>query len=233
MTSTGANSKQALAIAGLILVILASLTWIYVTEIAAPKINLPLHQGVGLVLAEETSKVLGNKGQVVVIAINPRKFPELKAQLAAFEKALKRLGGINVKETYMVETNDDPKYGVGTGLSAKRFLKIRKKYADADAIVSFVGVPNMTDEDFTGLKRPTPKFIAETRSPEKSIRLFQKGVLQVAVVSRFVFPAPGAKNPHTPREWFDQYFQIVTAAALPPLDASSTDAASERSADRE
>ena len=228
MTPTGANSKQALAIAGLILVILASLTWIYVTEVAAPKINLPLHQGVGLVLAEETSKVLGNKGQVVVIAINPRKFPELKAQLAAFEKALKGLRGIKVKETYMVETNDDPKYGVGTGLSAKRFLKIQKKYPAADAIVSFVGVPNLTDEDFTGLKRPTPKFIAETRSPEKSIRLFQKGVLQVAVISRFVFPAPGPKNPHTPREWFDQYFQIVTAASLPPLDASSTDAATER-----
>ena len=51
-----------------------------------------------------------------------------------------------MKETYMVETNDDPKYGVGTGLSAKRFLKIRKKYTDADAVVSFVGVPNMTDE---------------------------------------------------------------------------------------
>ena len=227
MTPTGANSKQALAVAGLILVILASLTWIYVTEVAAPKINLPLHQGVGLVLAEETSKVLGNKGQVVIIAINSRKFPELKAQLAAFEKALKGLGGIKVKETYMVETNDDPKYGVGTGLSAKHFLKIRKKYADADAIVSFVGVPNMTDEDFTGLKK-TPKFIAETRSPEKSVKLFQKGVLQVAIISRFVFPAPGPKNPHTPREWFDQYFQIVTAASLPPLDASSSDTTTER-----
>ena len=80
MTATGANIKQALGVAGLILVILASLIWIYVTEVAAPKINLPLHQGVGLVLAEETSKVLGNKGQVVIIAINPRKFPELKAQ---------------------------------------------------------------------------------------------------------------------------------------------------------
>jgi len=227
VTPIGANSKQALAIAGLILVILASLTWIYVTEVAAPKINLPLHQGVGLVLAEETSKVLGNKGQVVIIAINSRKFPELKAQLGAFEKALKGLGGIKVKETYMVETNDDPKYGVGTGLSAKHFLKIRKKYADADAIVSFVGVPNMTDEDFTGLKK-TPKFIAETRSPEKSVKLFQKGVLQVAIISRFVFPAPGPKNPHTPREWFDQYFQIVTAASLPPLDASSSDTTTER-----
>ena len=228
MTPIGANSKQALGVAGLILVILASLTWIYITEVAAPKINLRLHQGVGLVLAEETSKVLGNKGQVVIIAINPRKFPELKAQLGAFEKALKGLGGIKMKETYMVETDDDPKYGVGTGLSAKRFLKIRKKYADADAIVSFVGVPNMTDEDFTGLKRPTPKFIAETRSPEKCIKPFQKGVLQVAIISRFVFPAPGPKNPHTPREWFDQYFQIVTSASLPPLDASSSDTTTER-----
>src|SRR5205823_13315081 len=91
----------------------------------------------------------------------------------------------------------------------------------ADAIVSFVGVPNLTDGDFTELKKPIPKFIAETRSPEKCIKPFQKGVLQVAIISRFVFPAPGPKNPHTPREWFDQYFQIVTSASLPPLDASS------------
>ena len=96
---------------------------------------------------------------------------------------------------------------------------VKKKGADVDAIVSFVGAPNLSDADFTELeKTKLPKFVAECGSAAKLKKLFDKKVLQVAIVSRYQFPAPNRQDPKTAREWFEKRYQIVTgesAATLP------------------
>jgi len=165
-----------------------------------------------MVLAEQTAELLDHKGNIVVITIDSGQFPELRVQLAAFEKTLKSSGAISIQHIEDVAAKD-PKYGIGRGLSAARLLKTVAKYPTADAIVSFIGVPNFTSAEADEFSKAHPKFIAEVRSQERMLRLLDKGVLQVAVVSRFTFPAPGdSKHPHKPREWFDRYFQVVTPA---------------------
>jgi hypothetical protein len=106
----------------------------------------------------------------------------------------------------------DPKYGLGRGLSAKRLLHVLTKHSEADAVVSFIGAPNLADDELEQVSKAHPKFIAEARSPERTLKLLEKQVLRVAIVSRFVFPAPGRKHPRTKREWFDRYFQVMTPA---------------------
>lgn len=217
MMSIDSKKKQWLVAGGCLAAIAFSGAWIYFTQFARPDYNEPLHQGIGQVMAEETAKLLANQGKIVILSMEPGKAPELKTQLAAFERALKKFSGIRIKETMVLDTEGRDKYGPGAGLSSRRFVRIVKKSQSADAIVSFVGAPNLSADDVAQLERQ-PKFIAESRSAEKLKPLFESNVLHAAIVSRFQFPAPGKHNPRTPQQWFEKRYQVVTAtnaAALP------------------
>ena len=89
-----------------------------------------------------------------------------------------------------------------------------------DAIVSFVGAPELSDQDLAQLKT-SPKLIAEAHSPERLINLLDKKILVSAIVPRFEFPAPGPRKPETSRQWFDHYFQIVTSESALPVAEDS------------
>ncbi len=54
MTLAFDNAKQKLTALGAILAIIASAIWIYITQFAVAAYNIPLHQAVGEVMAEET-----------------------------------------------------------------------------------------------------------------------------------------------------------------------------------
>lgn len=190
--------------------------WIYYTEFKAPQFNVVLHRRVGEVMAEETARVVNNKGKIVVLTIPLSKEPELKTQLDAFKRTLKKLGEFEIKESEL-DTKDQPKYGVGMGLSGRRFVRIANKNLSAAAIISFVGAPKLSDEDIKELTK-TPNFIAEARSTDHLQKLFDKKLIQVVVVSRFQFPAPGTREPKTGEEWFTKRYQVVreqNAVTLP------------------
>src|SRR5262249_29676852 len=144
---------------GAILAILASAAWILWFELGPAKQNVQLHQAVGQVMAEETSRLIGRAGGIVVVTVDNRTAPELKIQLDTFRKQLKLLGAMTIKDTIVLDPGDNPKFRAGAGLSAKRFLKIVRKHPDAAAIISFVGAPEMTDEELSQMKT-IPKFIA-------------------------------------------------------------------------
>ncbi len=173
-----------------------------------PPYNVELHQHIGRLIAEQTAKVVGPKGRVVFITIPTGSEPELATQLDAFKQTLKKLGSYDLKEQEL-DTKDQPKYGLGNGLSGRRFVRTANKNEKADAIVSFVGAPDITEQELTELKK-SPRFLAEARSPDHLPKLFEKKLLQVAIVSRFSFPAPGPIAPKTTQEWFDKRYQIIT-----------------------
>lgn len=217
---SSSSTKRVLLVGGSLAAIIASGLFIYLTEYAAPGINLELHRTVGRVMAQETLRVLGHHGKVVIVTVKVPQAPELKVQVDAYEKQIKLLGGLTVAQTIFLDAGDDPKYRSGAGLSTKHLLKIARKNAGADAIVSFVGVPAVSDAELQQLK-VVPKLIAETRSPAKLLNLLDKKVLLAAIVPRFEFPAPGPRKPHTGQEWFERYYQVVApGAALPTEDAN-------------
>jgi hypothetical protein len=203
------NCKNGLLIAGSILAILISGSWIYYHEFKAPKHNVRLHRRIGEVMAEQTANAVGPKGNLVLITIPTSAEPELKTQLEAFRQKLKKLGDYEIKE-HELDPKDQAKYALGSGLSGRRFVRTVKNNPKADGIVSFVGAPRLSDEELAELAK-VPKFIAESRSPDHLPKLFDKQIIQVAVVSRFVFPAPGPRNPRTPQEMFDKRYQVIAA----------------------
>jgi len=195
---------------------------IYRSRFVKEPFNEGLHRTLGRVMAEETARLLNNTGRVVVIAMERSKAPELRAQLAEFEKTLKEVSSIRIHETHNLDTEDQAKYAFGSGLSARRFTRIMNKSQHLDAVVSFVGAPNLGTNDAAEVKRGT-KFIAECRSAEKLGKFFETRLIQVAVVSRFQFPNPIQGKPRDAREFFTQRFQIVTAANAGDLPSGQSE----------
>ncbi len=194
----------------------ASAVWIYFTQFRPPQINEPLHRGIGQIMAEETVRLLGGKGKILVVAIDTPKTPELKVQLEAFKTALEK-SAIKIDDVMMLDTKDQPKYRTGGGFSAGRFVRTMKKHKNVDALVSFVGAPHLSDSDYQELSKfIAPKFIAESMATEKLPKLFEKKILQVAIVPRFDFPSPIQGHPKNSQEWFIQRFQVLTDKNLPP-----------------
>src|SRR5882724_10225758 len=109
------RAKNTLLAVASVLVIAASTAWIYYQEFKAPKHNVALHERVGQVMAEQTAKLLGPKGRLVLVTIPTGSEPELRTQLEAFRRALKGLGSYDLKE-HELDTKDQAKYSLGAGL---------------------------------------------------------------------------------------------------------------------
>src|ERR1035438_2940036 len=62
----------------------------------SPKLNLDPYDVLGAVTAEETAKLLGNKGLVLLIVrdTGPNKNPSVEAELKAFQETLKKQRGL-------------------------------------------------------------------------------------------------------------------------------------------
>jgi hypothetical protein len=202
--------KKTLICLAAVLVIIASAAWIYWREFKAPKHDVELHTRVGEVMAEQTAMIAGRTGKIVLITIPTSGEPELKTQLDAFRARLKALGDFQLRE-YEMDTKDQDKYGVGMGLSGRRYVRTSNKNLDAAAVVSFIGAPHMKDEDISELQK-VPKLIAEARSVDHLPKLFKRELISVVVASRFAFPAPGPIQPRSAQERFDKRYQIVVAS---------------------
>jgi hypothetical protein len=207
----------------LCLALIAGSGWsIWRTQFADPRINLALHRAVARAMAEETVKLLNGSGKVVVIAIELAGEPELKVQLDEFERALKPHPKIELHKTYKLETDDKPKYSFGSGLSGRRLVRIVNKTPGTDLYVSFLGAPALSESELAELKS-TPRLLAEARAADKLRKPFEQKLLQTAIVSRFKFPNPVAGTPSTPKEWFDQRWQIVSAANVKELPSGKAE----------
>lgn len=203
------ETRQRLTITVAILAIIGSCGWIYTTQTDDARHQEALQRHIGEVLAEQTATLAGNKGKIVTLAIDPKDWPELKTQITAFRAALRKLGEFEVRD-YEMETKDQPKYGVGSGLSGRRFVRAVNKNTNATVIVSFIGAPKLSKDEIAEMQIK-PRFIAESRSVENLPKLFKEQLIDVAVVSRFQYPAPAPEKPRTAEEWFTKRYQIVSA----------------------
>lgn len=218
-TNGNNKSKQWTIASVAVCVIVVSCVWIYFTQFRSAWHNVGLHKKVGNVLAEQAAQAVGHKGHLVLISISPKEWPELRTQVDAFKTRLKQLGEYDLRE-YVLDTKDQPKYGVGSGLSGRRYVRTVNKNTNADLFVSFVGAPRITKDEAAELTKK-PRLIVESRSGDNLPDLFEKKLVEVAVVSRFQFPAPGPEKPRTDQEWFTKRYQVLTAMEATKLSKPS------------
>lgn len=175
----------------------------------------PMDQIIGEALAQEVVHALANTGKIVLVTLEKGQSPELDRYVDAFKDRIYKTS-IKVANTDEISIEKAGKYGPGSGMSGKRFVRIMRKYPPTQVIVSFVGTPDGEDKELRDLKPPLPQFIAFSRAPDDIDELFQHNLLLAVVVPRFRFPAPGPEKPKTNREWFEKYYQVVRADSDKP-----------------
>lgn len=179
----------------------------------APPFNPRPHEGVGYVLAEEAGKLASGGGRVLIIARDTSVFPNLAtdAELKGFQRAARKLK-LNVTATNFIRLDPLRLVRVPPG----DFFELMRRRGEGDVIVSLLGPPLLSPEQI-GKLSSRPQVVAFCPGPlstEVDLRgLFDRGLLQAAVVSRSTVPLT---QPTTsdPRAWFDRYYQLLT-----PLDA--------------
>src|SRR5262245_61434467 len=175
----------------------------------------PMDQIVGETLAEEVIDALGGTGRIVLVTLEKGRLADLDKYVDAFRHRIYKTP-IKIANTDEISSEKAGKYGPGSGMSAKRFVRIMEKHRNVDAIVSFVGTPDGEDKELENLKAPVVKFIAFSRAPDDIDELFKNKLLTSAIVPRFQFPAPGSEKPRSRAEWFAKYYQIVRADTPKP-----------------
>ena len=117
------------------------------------KINLDTYDVLGKVTAEETAKLLGSNGQVLVMArdTGADKNPSVEAELKAFQQTLKKYGGLSVI-IERIQVTPMLMMSTGGGVPPDQLLKVGRTHPNIAAIVLFFGFPEMADEEIEALK---------------------------------------------------------------------------------
>jgi hypothetical protein len=183
-----------------------------------PKINLDPYDVLGAVTAEETAKLLGNKGQMLVLArdTGANKNPSVEAELKAFEEMLKDQKDINVI-IEKVRVPPRQRMAIGGGVPREEFLTALQTHSHLGAVVLFLAFPQLTDSELEALKKSGVKTVVACALCPGDQRLLDRQAINLAIVPRPDSPPPGAPAPRTLRERFDQRFTIITPASAAPL----------------
>lgn len=210
--------KSALVLAGIIL-ISALVLIVLQRRDRGGDLNLDPLTAAGEVIADETAALLGGQGKVVLVTFDTSatEMPAAKAVRTGFQQRMKGQGGITVLfETLKV----NPSPGMALW-SLSQYQQLVQRHPGADAIVSLLGPPFFTEAEVSSLPQELPKGVVfGGGNPGQPLRkLFERGVVQVAVVNRFTPLQPGSATPAaTGRDRFEQQFQIIrthNASILP------------------
>jgi hypothetical protein len=221
MTVDVTRRKVVGALCGVVLV--ASLVRILVMfHTPSPKTDLHPYEALGKVCAEETTRLLSGRGEVVVIrwARSRVRMPEIEAEYASFKSALRKTGHVSIRATEEMVSplSVSPAGMAAEPLTADRLVAIVRKYPGIQGIVSFIGVPALKIGDIEQWPLDAPKLvIVGAHDPEGRLgELLRKRIAAFAILPRFDAVSNSAKKPATDRDWFDQNFRILLSDPAKP-----------------
>jgi hypothetical protein len=181
-----------------------------------PRIEPLPHLAIGEALAAQVAKAVGPGGRVTLIAPDIVTFqhPGAEVQLKAFHQALHQ-AKLSVAATNWIKLNPLYLRRVPPG----DFADILRKQSEGDVIVSLLGPPLLTAEQKVRLGEKRPRVVAVCSGDLPLYfnlnSLFADNLLHAAIISRRVpGPAPQSDNLS---QWFDHFFQWITAQNLPDL----------------
>lgn len=211
------GNKNTVVAVGAIIAILGSLTWLYFTEFRnGPSTNLKPFENLGYTVAEETSKLLGNQGSVVIVAelMEVQKSPNTEAQIKGFKAGLAKKSSVTVKEIKELKRSMDGDPRLWPTGHAEQLVKMGN---GAAAVVFLGSLPqDLAKGDLALLKGSSCKLVFVTAQSPIIKPLLQQGIIHLAIVNRFP-PKPAPTGKETPRQWFDRVYMVVKPDALGDL----------------
>ncbi len=195
-------NKQTIVAALAILIIGGSLTSILYHKFHKPPVedhSADAYQGMGQAVAEEAAAALGGKGTVVVIGATP-------SAAQPFERGAAAKPGVALKPV------------AATGkIGSHEELDALIKSGNGDGAVVF--------EDAVDLQKllQSPPGIAPTTTLVTgdwgaARELIEKKIIRVAIIPR-MHPPASSEPPKTPREIFDNRYEVIDASSLGSLPA--------------
>jgi hypothetical protein len=174
-------------------------------------INLRPSVAVGEVLADETVRLLGGSGKVVVVgrAVVRDGQSAASEQLASFNSAIVRRGSPTVVATEWLPRPAPLTMNAGD-VTTDRLLQIVEKNPEADALILFAGLPPFSPALAQKLEGRPVKLLAVCGYSPNVRRWLAARALAVAVVPRFGELPSGAPAPKTAKEWFSQEYELLT-----------------------
>ena len=174
-----------------------------------------LPEGLGIAVAEESGKVMGNQGRVLLLLPVWRGIhdPLITAQRDALVKTLGRTKSLTILATETMEMERPGTMGEGA-LDVEQFRQFLQKYNQAEGIISLTGLPLLSKEAMAGLHGR--KLMAVTNPGGQLKTLLQSGTLNVAIIPRRK-PVDGGRKPANAREWFAFTYEVLTPAQADSL----------------
>jgi hypothetical protein len=199
-----------------VLAVAAAVVSVYLaTASRAPKIDLGPYSVLGAVTADETAKLVGNKGEVVLMSPDSGTYknPSVEAQVKAFRDTLKQRGSFNlVVEKFPITPM--LMLATGGGVPSEELFKALKVHPNAAAFVLFCRFPQMPDSELEELKKHSVKMVAVSSFYPDYQRLLDRQLLHLAIVPRP--DSADTASGKTVRERFDQQFLVIGPQARAP-----------------
>jgi hypothetical protein len=203
------SQKPIVAVIGIIVIALCIIRIVMGGRPAQPKVNVSLNETIGRTLADRIGASL-DAGQLVVVVPVCRKMRlfAVEAQVASFEKVLKRSGKLKIQAKEKVETPDACVDGL---LTPDRYFQLVQSYPNAKAIVSFAGVGYFGETDMERVVENMPPICAVSLGTAISPSLVEKGVVRLAIEPRARTGDGSNGASQAAGDAFNLHYQIQTA----------------------
>jgi|GEM_PF-357102 len=203
-----------------VLVTVGSLITIFYNQFdRRPKVDVAPFEALGSAVAEETAKLSGPSGRVVLLIVDTAKYkiPTLDTLVTSFRKTLEKRGHatITAMEKFRVPPATFMALSAGTlvppsaGLSPEQFAKVLAAHGNADVIVSFVGVPPLSAESIGELKAKRIRIVVVSDREPWLLDLLQAGAIHLAVVPRAQPTSQSGKKDGAGRNWFNDNYELL------------------------
>lgn len=216
--------KATVSIAGMVLVVALVAIWSQ-TRSTTLRLNHKLYDGIGQAVAAETSVAVRDHGQIVVVLDGSFMIADAAHhdEWQEFQRELKKHPGLSLSAIKSVELDLND---TSTGCPSTAFKQYMEEYADADAIVFFISLPDwkwLQQHQLIPQRLPPHVIVVDTGAlPAQGhyTDYFANGFVSELIAARQGLPPAASANPRQPREWFDQYFQVYTPENYEALAAA-------------
>jgi hypothetical protein len=176
--------------------------------------NFKPEQALGVVAAQETEKVLGGGGRVLVIA-GESADPLVTAQIAAFESVVRKdptISSVAVERLLPMNPLLRTRNPGGPPYDTAEFARALEKHPHVDALVSFAGLPVDNSSQLATLKQQGCKVIAvfASSAPPELPGAMASHSIDLAIVLRDA-PLANISSPRSLRDYFDKYYVVLKA----------------------
>ncbi len=195
-----------------ILAIVGSAVMIYRTQFStAQKFDLNPYQALGAGVAEETAKLLGKKGSVLVVSQDTSEFRNdaIEGQLSAFQKMITK-SGVSIASILNYKLKPMDRMATGGAVTRDQFLELLQSNPNAGAVVLFCGFPPLAAGDYEMMRQRGLKFVLVSGYSSSIKKFLEAQVIHLAVIPQFETPPATAKTPKTLREWFERDYLVIT-----------------------